>query len=505
MKKYIAMAGLLFLSFSCSDLLTEDPKASLTTEGFYKTASDLDLATTGLYNLIGLTFNQTAGFASTFGSDEMTSNRDGNKASWSDFDTFQATSSNNLLAFWWTNFYKTIKSCNVLLANYTEATDATETALNNAAGQAYYLRAMSYFFLTRVWGEIPLVTDASTNYTREKASVQDIYTQIISDLQQAETMLPDTWKNDSKRYQNGVNIAPTTGSAKALLANVYLTMAGWPLKQTDKYALAAAKAKEVIDNKATYGYSLVDINILWKKENNFSSETVYGIYYNTNIAEFVYPNTNMMILAYSPSDEGAWGDAYGELSFYKRFPSGARKDATYQMVYYPNNDPTKAIDYTETTYKHPYFQKYRDDDAFNPTNHVTSNWIGSHTVPVIRYAEVLLTYAEAKAMADGVDATAYDAINEVRTRAGLKNLTTGLSAEAFRDSVVVERGWEFAGCEPAARWFDLQRTETVAKANSNRDASETKLVGTPNDVTHAFYWAEIPIYDQLLDGTLVAQ
>jgi len=502
MKKYIAMAGLLFLSFSCSDLLTEDPKASLTTEGFYKTVNDLDMATTGLYNLIGLTFNQTAGFASTFGGDDMTATRDGNKADWSDFDTFRASSSNNLLNYWWGNFYWTIKSSNSLLLNYTKATDATEVQLNNTAGQAYFLRGMSYFFLTRVWGEIPLVTDPSIDYATKKSSVEDIYAQIISDLQKAEALLPDTWKDDSKRYQNGVNIAPTSGSAKAMLANVYLTMAGWPLKQTDKYALAAAKAKEVIDNKATYGYSLADINILWKKENNFSSETVYGIYYNTNIAEFVYPNTNMMLLAYSPSDEGAWGDGYGELNFYKNFPSGPRKDATYQMVYYPGNDTTKAVDYSKTTYRHPYFQKYRDDAAFNPVNHVTSNWVGSHTVPIIRYAEVLLTYAEAKAMSAGVDATAYDAINQVRIRAGLQNLTAGLSAEAFRDSVVVERGWEFAGCEPAARWFDLQRTETVAKANSNRDASEQKLVGTPDDVTHAFYWAPIPINDQLLNKNL---
>ena len=283
MKKYIAMAGLLFLSFSCSDLLTEDPKASLTTEGFYKTANDLDMATIGLYNLMGLTFNQTAGFASTFGADDMTANRDGNKADWSDFDIFRASSSNNLLNYWWVNFYRTIKSCNNLLVNYTNAADATEEQLHNTAGQAYFLRATSYFFLTRVWGEIPLVTNPSIDYTTQNASVEAIYTQIISDLQQAEALLPDTWEGDGKRYQNGINIAPTSVSAKAMLANVYLTMAGWPLKQTDKYALAATKAKEVIDNKAKYGYALVDIGILWKKENNFSSETVYGMYYNTNI------------------------------------------------------------------------------------------------------------------------------------------------------------------------------------------------------------------------------
>lgn len=96
-------------------------------------------------------------------------------------------------------------------------------------------------------------------------------------------------------------------------------------------------------------------------------------------------------------------------------------------------------------------------------------------------------------MASSQDATAYAAINQVRQRAGLPSLTTGLSITAFRDSVVAERGWEFAGPEPAQRWFDLIRTETVAKANAGRDASEVPLSGHPDDVNHTFYWAPIPI------------
>jgi hypothetical protein len=505
MKKYLLVTAAFALLSSCSSLLEEDPKSSLLTNQFYSSASELDMATTGLYGLINLSFNQTAGFATTFGADDMTASRNGNKTPFSDFDTFQAGSSNDRMPIWWINFYTTIKSCNALLLNYHNASaNATETQLNNAAGQAYFLRALSYFFLTRVWGEIPLTTDYAIDYQAKKASVEDIYALIVSDLQNAEKMLPDTWKGDTKRFQNNVNIAPTTGSAKALLANVYLTMAGWPLKQTDKYALAAAKAKEVIDNKAKYSYALVDIDVLWKRESNYSSETVFGCFFNINISEFTYSNGNMICPnAYGSVDEGAWGDGFGEINFYNNFPSGPRKDATYQMKYYPGNKPDSLIvDYTKTTDKHPCFQKYTDDASFDPITHKTSNWIGNHTVHIIRYAEVLLTYAEAKAMADGVDASAYDAINQVRKRAGLKDLTEGLSLPAFRDSVIAERGWEFAGCEPAARWFDLQRTETVAKVNSNRDAIEQTLIGKPDDISHAFYWAPIPIADQLLNKNL---
>jgi starch-binding outer membrane protein, SusD/RagB family len=68
--------------------------------------------------------------------------------------------------------------------------------------------------------------------------------------------------------------------------------------------------------------------------------------------------------------------------------------------------------------------------------------------------------------------------------------------------VVAERGWEFAGAEPASRWFDLIRTETVAKANADRDAAEDKIVGTLSDTDHSYYWSPIPIGDQSLNANL---
>lgn len=503
MKLNIIASLLLLLATSCSkDFLKEDPRSNLTPDNFYKTADDLNMAAIGLYTQVNGAFNQSAGFSTLWGGDDMTVARAGNKISYSDFDTYQATSSNDRMTNWWSYFYATIKSSNSLINNYQNATQASEEDRNHAAGQAYFFRALSYFFLTRTWGAVPLITDNTVDYNRQKAQPADIYGLIVADLQKAETMLPDGW--DGTKRQSGVDIPPTRGSAKALLANVYLTMAGWPLKQSDKYALASAKAKEVIDNKATWGYDLVpNFADLWKRTGKFNHETVFGCYYNVNVSGWAWENYNMLTPnAYAPDDEGGWGDGYGEISFYKKFPAGPRKEATYQMVYYINNDPSKAVDYTGTQRKHPYFFKFRDDDAFNPVNHVNNNWIGSHTVPVIRYAEVLLTYAEAQAMSASPDATAYAAINQVRNRAGLANLPAGLSQAAFRDSVIAERGWEFAGVEPAARWYDLIRTETVAKANSDRDPSEEALKNFPNDASHTFYWAPIPIGDQQLNPNL---
>ncbi|MDR1675690.1 MAG: RagB/SusD family nutrient uptake outer membrane protein, partial [Tannerella sp.] len=130
-------------------------------------------------------------------------------------------------------------------------------------------------------------------------------------------------------------------------------------------------------------------------------------------------------------------------------------------------------------------------------------------------AEVLLIYAEAQAMADGApDALAYECINRVRNRAfagvgtQLNDLKPGLSSEAFRDSVFVERGWEFAGFEYANRWFDLIRRELVEDAASanpehsflpGRSKDEWKIANPP---THESYFLPIPEEDVLLNPNL---
>ncbi|MEJ5964044.1 RagB/SusD family nutrient uptake outer membrane protein [Pedobacter immunditicola] len=500
MKKYyiLLLTGVLSFSACKKDFLVENPKGSITQPTFYKTSEDLNAATLGIALTFNLAWNQTGGFATTFGADDITTHGGGNKIGFSDFDTFQATSSNDRMSIWWNYFYKTIKSSNGLVQNYAAASGATANERDHAAGVGHFYRAISYFYLTRTWGDVPMPLEASLE-EKSNSTTQEVYDQIVSDLLKAETMLPNVWTGP--RRHDGVDILPTRGSAKALLANVYLTMAGWPLKQVDKYQLAADKANEVISGKATWGYGLMpNFGELWDKDFRFNKEAVFGAYFNKNMPSIWDYGDNwgngsqMGPPNFAPGEEGGWDEAFAEIGFYNKFPEGPRKDATYQKVYFLGNDPAKAVDYTKLAHKHPYFMKYRDDESYNPATHVMGDWWGSATIYLIRYAEVLLTYAEAKAMAaGGPDATAYQAINEVRKRAGLADLPSGLSQSAFRDAVLAERGWEFTGCEPAARWFDLVRTETVAKANVDRLAAELPLKGRPEDNAHTFYLAPQPV------------
>jgi hypothetical protein len=500
--KFIIIIAIL--STSCKKgFLEENPKGSMTPESFYKTGSDLELASIALYNNLNAAFNQSDGFAPLWGGDDVTVVRSGNKETWSDYDTFQPVSSNQGATYFWNSLYTTIKSCNALLANYEGATDATLEQRNQAAGQAFFIRALSYFFLTRIWGPLPLVTNTDVDFKIDLSDPELVYELIVSDLQNAEELLPNQW--DGARRQNGIDIAPTPGSAKSLLASVYLTMAGWPLKQTQYYALSAAKAKEVIDNRTTWGYELTpNFADLWKESGNFNHETVFGCYYNADVPNAWGNNSgNARPQSFQAEEEGGWGDGYGEINFYNKFPSGPRKDATYQSTYYINNDPNDVVGWENTMNKHPYIQKYRFDEYYDPLTHYNANWIDGRTVYIMRYAEVLLIYAEAESMSSSPDGTAYDAINQVKLRAGVNNLTTGLSQDAFKDSVIVERGWEFAGVEPGgARWFDLIRTETVNKANSDRAPSEAELRNIPDDISHTFYWTPYPYNDQQLNPNL---
>jgi starch-binding outer membrane protein, SusD/RagB family len=303
--------------------------------------------------------------------------------------------------------------------------------------------------------------------------------------------------------------APGKGAAKSLLASVYLTMAGYPLnKGTEYYQLAAQKSKEVIDNHVVYGYELMaDFAGLWRLKNDppvgINPEVVFGVFYkksvvNWNVDGFAYGNMSAPQPSL-PNDVGGWADYCAEINFFNDFPAGPRKDATF-ISKIVKKDST-VIEWQNNSLGHPYFKKYVDGGSFDENAmDKGQDWWSNRAMIVIRYAEVLLCYAEAKAMADGPDATAYEAINQVRFRAGLPDLTEGLSQTAFRDSVLAERAWEFAGMEPAGHWFDLVRTETVEEAAANRHPGETPIAA--GNLTKEDYFCPIPISEKLINPNL---
>jgi hypothetical protein len=491
--KYLFESSLLVLSYcvffqSCQSL-DENPAGILVSESFFSTAEDLDAAVTGTY--AELTSNRWGGFGHTniwtplFGADDLTSQV--GKPDYVQFDCFAATSMNSSLkACAWTSSYRVIYAANNVLKNIDKV-NAKESVKIQAMSEVRFLRAWAYFWLVRVFGEVPIQLDNEMNYSLPKSPIKDVYNQIISDLQYAEGNLPDGLPSSVGR--------PCKMSVKALLAQVYLAMAGYPLKETDKYAIAAQEAKAVIDSKQYY--LLENYADLWKYSSDGNPEILWAIIFcplgecgNGNLNTFQGLNTQ-------PGEEGGWDQVFCEVGFYNRFPSGPRKDATFLTTF---TDPNtgKKIPWQESTYRHPFLSKYRDGMVQNEPNYGGSTHMGGRDLNYLRFAEILLIYAEAQDMADGApNSLSYECINKIRHRAGLNELVHGLNQIAFRDSVIAEKGWEF--CGEYCRWFDLVRTEKVEEMNAYKAADDLKPQGT---IDKSKYFAPIPYTEVLLDPAL---
>lgn len=489
MKKLLILA-LTILAMGCENYLEEDTTGLLYGPNVLSTQDGLESALTGAYRGLGSQwqygFIHPSANAATIGSDDVTTHPASNKADWREFDQFNPSTTNQRSNAVYNGCYKAIQGVNNVINNYQQTT-GTPATINIIAGEAHFIRAFSYYWLTRFYGSIPLILKGEYSddlLTVEKSTPAQVYELIVADLKQAETLLPNVRREPSR---------PNAGSAKAFLADVYLTMAGWPLKQTANYDLAAAKAKEVIDNRALYGFQLMP-TFAAVFENDpavaLIPESIYqigGFTGGSGTSNATYGNTAM------PGEEGGWDDMFAELNFFRNFPAGPRKDATFRTEF--GLGATK-IPWDKSLTKHPYYKKWYIKD-----NVVTSN-VSLPSV-MMRYAHVLTIYAEAKARsASGPDQAAYDALNQVRLRgwaAGTAPLSpaNGLTAAQFADAVVQERAWEFAA--ERTRWFDLIRLEQVEAANAAKSPEDLQPIKA---ITKANYWLPLPYTDTSINPNL---
>ncbi|GAB3505363.1 RagB/SusD family nutrient uptake outer membrane protein [Spirosoma knui] len=490
MKKLVIIGIAALLTAGCTGYLEEDTTGLLYGGNVLSTQDGLESALTGAYrglgNQWGYGFLHPSATAATIGSDDVTTHPASNKADWREFDQFNVSTTNQRSGAVYNGCYKAIQGANNVINNY-QKTVGTKATIDIIAGEAHFIRAFSYYWLTRFYGNIPLITVGEYSadlLTVKKSTPAEVYALIVEDLKKAETMLPNTRRDPGR---------PNAGSAKAYLADVYLTMAGWPLKQTDKYDLAAAKAKEVIDNSTKYGFALLptfaevfanDPAVAILPESVFQ---INGFTGGSGTANATYGNTTM------PGEEGGWDDMFAELNFFRDFPEGPRKDATFRTQF---GLGATTIPWQQSLTKHPYYKKW-----YIKGNVVTS----SSSLPsvMMRYPHVLTVYAEAKARGTGgPDQAAYDALNKVRLRgraAGAKSLSPadGLSSAQFADEVVQERAWEFA-CE-YTRWFDLIRLEKVEEANAKKSPEDLQPI---KPITKANYWFTLPYSDTSINPNL---
>lgn len=345
----------------------------------------------------------------------------------------------------WDRHYSALLNINAALGSIKKGniTGQSQETVDALVAQGKFLRAHNYFMLVRMFGGVPLITEDTPDPIQNpmaRASLTEVYNLIVSDLIFAADKLPESWGDAPGK--------PTSGAAKSMLAKVYLTMATYPLNDASNYPKAAAMALQVIESGT---YSLVDsVKDVFSLANKYGPEMIWS--YNSTYDDIA---TDPEIWTSEIYLDGGWGDAAMDTTFERRWPDQKRKEA----YVFTDWDGMHYTDFPEQT---PFCKKfffYISADDFNGYSS-TMNW------PILRYADVLLMYAEAANKA-GAGATApknaVDAINLVINRAngfkpnsGHPLLTTAMTKAAFDAAVIQERSWElvFEACD---RWFDICR------------------------------------------------
>jgi len=435
-----------------------------------------------------------------YGADDITTWWAGNKAPVRVFDRFDYGQGENSAQLYldgpWNAFWKIIYYSNTLIEGLKTST-APVDIIKVADAEARWWRAFSYFNLVKRHGNMPIILEGYIPTGKEaRATVLENYQQIEQDLLIACDNLPSP---------NAVKAVGrlSSAAAKSLTADFYLTWAGWPVKDETKYALAASKAKEVIDMNY---FKLLPIEELWLLSGGNSRESIFSL--QASRSEDI---RNQYPAAFNFHMSRGWSDAYPELQFFNDFPEGPRKDFTFRTdipnrgfvngVVVDKDPPTIPWQISERF--HPQYLKWNLSEEFELYDRAYSY----RPIEMYRYAEVLLIYAEASARSTGGAATgpAVEAYNQVRRRAAgfqydVSNGSVDVSSTT-PDKIVDEKGWELAG--ETKRWFDLVRTESVAEIAAKRDpAEQVKLVLSPSAIDWRQYIAPIP-YNAIITSNLI--
>lgn len=481
MKKYISILLLSLGLSSCSKFLEVPLEGNITTENFFKTKEDFNMALTGVYGVLTSSewdpghrwgnYFEGMLYLGRVGTDECYTIYGNYEHQISNY-TF--TSDNYIVSRTWFIQYLGIARANTII-DRMETSDAkmSQSDRNTILGEAHFLRGFFYFNLARYFGEVPLVLHEVTdvvNLSTEKASLADVYAQVTQDFQTAEDLLP---------VQN-TNGRAHKYAAAALLAKAYLQMSGQPLNDNEAAQKAALAAKRVIESGR---FGLVSNYFsLFDASNEYSEEYIFDVEFSNTENATLYGGQVGTTDGISTPYDLYWQKVRTCEEFYEKFnPNDDRRNniARYRYILQGNElvkDSSPAAigsNYYVYKFRHPL----REEDR----GATWVNWSNPINFPITRYADVLLIYAEATARATHtVQTDALEYVNKIRRRGFLVNIETPnssvdlnpSSAEDFLDKILLERSFEL--CFEGHRWADLVRygqLETAVKSLSKYSAT----------------------------------
>ena len=451
----VALAAAILGASGCDDeFLTETPRDFVGPGNFYRSEGDAVAAISAVYaafingtgdNYYGRNFPMLVDYPTEM----VTSGRFSATNERSLPDNFGYTPDHPYIQNIWAAAYQAINRANAVIDNVPGiAMDVTRR--ERIVGEAKFLRALHYFNLVRLFGGVPLrLTETASldDLQMPRSTAAEVYAQIIEDLTDAIAVLPP-----ASSY-TGANVGRASrGAAKTLLGKVYLQRGGTGVGSTADFTSAAAVLREVVAS-GEYGLE-VDYNTLFD---------VYGGRLREDNDEVIFDIQNTRApglggrlsqhVAPLNSGLGASGQTSitSELSFFNSYAlNDTRRSGAWLLSYVRNG--------TTVTWSQTSFSAYIAQTPF-PKKHLdhlmTGTGVEEPNFIILRYADVLLMLAEAINEVSGPTLEAQNALNAVRTRAGLGNVPTTLSATEFKDAVFQERRWELV--MEAHGWFDTQR------------------------------------------------
>ncbi|MEM9830264.1 MAG: RagB/SusD family nutrient uptake outer membrane protein [Bacteroidota bacterium] len=446
--KRILQAGLVIITLSVlsgcgEEVLEEKPRNFLSQDAVFSTPEGVMAATNGIYrpfhdnNLYGWWL---------LGNVEFFSDYIYGRGSQSPASRYELGSTGiNRIGNIWRGGYEVINRANLVISQLeSQDIPGVDVSLKNRLqGEARFLRALSYFHLVRLFGDLPLRLEPETqDFAIERSPVSAVYDQIIADLEFGEQNLPSS-------YPAAELGRATRWAATSLLSKVLLTLERWPE--------AAATAKEVIESGE---FSLMEVTVpedfqqIFGPDVTTHSEEIFSLKH-ARIPGLGFGPIWLMHRAGSGYSIGgnahAWfgnmeswlGDWVQQLDGPDLRPNDWLYNGEFDEQFLSEEIPM-------------LFKKFRDIESDPAGN----------DYPIIRYTEVVLIFAEADAMANGgPTAEAYEHLNMVRRRAygqdisspsPLADFPAGLSVQQFQDSLLLERAKEFV--MEGKRWYDLLRT-----------------------------------------------
>ncbi|GAB3988736.1 RagB/SusD family nutrient uptake outer membrane protein [Spirosoma daeguense] len=462
----LLLATLLVGASSCANFVNLTPQDVIPVSGFYRTEADIQGALTGAYGSMRPIYNSYFQFTEL--PSDNTRTISASEVAHGPFDKLTWLTSFAPIASFWNNAYGVIAAANITLAHADQVTFARAAAKTQLVGEAKFIRALMYFNLVRFFGNVPLVlteiTAQEEAFNLVRTPIADVYAQIEKDLSEAETALPATY--------TGANVGrATSGAAKALLGKVFLQEKKWPQ--------AEAKLAEVV---AGGRYQLLaDLTKVFGPGNDNNAEIVFACQYlSTGNGE-----GNTFSYAFAPSTANATSVAAGNsnigtLDLFNAFETGDQRKTAYVAV----------------------------DESVKPTNYYARKFVynvmavgeGDNDWPIIRYADVLLMYAEALNR-NGKTDLALTQLNPVRKRAGL-GAKTVLSVTDTQLAIEQERRVEL--CFEGHRWHDLIRWDKAISTMIAFKAKYASLDGATSNMLPDAYRTlfSIPETEVLLNSKL---